>query len=439
VVEGIKAALPRIRATLPEGVRLDLLLDQSVFVRAAVTGVVTEAVIAACLTGLMILLFLGSWRSTLIVVTSIPLAILSALVVLGALGHTLNTLTLGGLALAVGMLVDDATVAVENTTRNLELGQGLRQAILTSAQQIALPTLTATLSICIVFVPVAFLTGVGGALFLPLALAVVFAMLPSYWLARTLVTTMLQALVGRELHLYEPPPSGGHSVARGNLLWRRHEKFEGRFEALRERYRNALHWALGHRALTGLALGLFFGVSACLQPSIGGDFFPAVDAGQMRLHARAPAGTRLEETGRLFNEIEDAIRQVIPARDLELILDNIGVAEGTAGAYNYALSNSGTIGAADGEIAISLRHGHRSTWAYQAELSPICSFRNWVASAGVKRRSAVRISMSWPRRRRRGSGRGGSLREARIRKRVGGRCSTRKVTSSCTALASIWW
>src|SRR5439155_21365923 len=206
-------------------------------------------------------LFLGSWLRTLNAVTAIPLSILSALVVLWALGQTPNTLTLGGLALAVGMLVDDATVAVENTTRNLELGLGLRQAILTSAQQIALPTLTATLSICIVFVPVAFLTGVGGSLFRPLALAVVFAMLPSYWLARTLVTTMLHALLGKELHLYQPPSSESHLAARSNLLWRLHEKFEGRFEGLRERYRNALRWALGHRALTGLALGLFFGVS----------------------------------------------------------------------------------------------------------------------------------------------------------------------------------
>src|SRR5713226_5339031 len=203
VVDEVKARLPQIRTTLPPNVKLDLLLDQSVFVRASVNGVVREALIAAGLTGLMILLFLGSWRSTLVVVTSIPLSILASLVVLGALGQTLNTLTLGGLALAVGMLVDDATVEVENTTRNLGLGLPLRRAILTSAQQVALPALTSTLSICIVFVPVALLTGVGKSLFLPLALAVVFAMLPSYLLSRTLVTTMMRSLLGKELYLYQ--------------------------------------------------------------------------------------------------------------------------------------------------------------------------------------------------------------------------------------------
>src|SRR5579862_6200286 len=205
VVDQIKSRLPQIRATLPPEAKLDVLQDQSVFVRASVNGVVREALIAAGLTGLMVLLFLGSWRSTLVVVTSIPLSILASLIVLGALGQTLNTLTLGGLALAVGMLVDDATVEVENTTRNLGEGLPLRQAILHSAQQVALPALASTLCICIVFVPVALLTGVGKSLFLPLAMAVVFAMLPSYLLSRTLVTTMMRALLGKELYLYQAP------------------------------------------------------------------------------------------------------------------------------------------------------------------------------------------------------------------------------------------
>jgi multidrug efflux pump subunit AcrB len=408
VVNAVKARLPRIRATLPENVKLDLLLDQSVFVRAAVSGVVREAVIAACLTGLMILLFLGSWRSTLIVAISIPLSILASLVVLGALGQTLNTLTLGGLALAVGMLVDDATVEVENTTRNLGLGLPLRRAILTSAQQVALPALTSTLSICIVFVPVTLLTGVAKFLFLPLALAVVFAMLPSYLLSRTLVTTMMQALLGKELHLYQgggegvpgaerPVPGGtgriGTSGQRasdsataergtrhaapgtprsGSLLWRVHKKFEARFEAVRERYRGALEWVLQHRALAGGVLLLFFGVSACLLPFIGQDFFPAVDAGQMRLHVRAPAGTRIEETAPLFSEIEDTIREVIPAREIALIMDNIGL-PGTA--VNLALFNNGTISAADGEIDISLTPQAGSTFATMSKLRKVLNAR----------------------------------------------------------------
>src|SRR5579862_6446893 len=246
VVDQIKSRLPQIRAILPPEAKLDVLQDQSVFVRDSVSGVVRETLIAAALTGLMILLFLGSWRSTLVVVTSIPLSILASVTVLGALGETLNTLTLGGLALAVGMLVDDATVAVENTTRNLEQGQSLQRAILTSAEEIALPTLAATISICIVFVPVALLTGVGRSLFLPLAMAVVFAMLPSYLLSRTLVTTMMQALLSKELHLYQ---SSGVQDNAGGFIWRIHEKFEARFEAVREKYRAALSRTLAHRAL----------------------------------------------------------------------------------------------------------------------------------------------------------------------------------------------
>jgi multidrug efflux pump subunit AcrB len=375
VVSRVKDKLPLIRSLLPPDVKLDMLLDQSLFVRASVEGVVREALIAAGLTGLMILLFLGSWRNTLIVAISIPLSILASIVVLGFLGQTLNTLTLGGMALAVGMLVDDATVAVENTTRNLEEGRSLLEAILRSAEQVALPALTATLSICIVFVPVVFLTGVAKSLFLPLALAVVFAMLPSYLLSRTLVTTMMQGMLGKELDLYQHEIHD--SPSKRNIIWRVHEHFEKHFENLRDVYRSLLAWTLHHRALTCAALILFFGGSLFLLPFIGEDFFPKVDAGQMRLHVRIPPGTRLEETGKKFSQIEETIRQAIPARELELIMDNIGLASGTA----YVRSAGGTIGSADGEIDISLSEDHHSTWGYMASLRktlqqqyPDCTF-----------------------------------------------------------------
>lgn len=379
VVDRVKKALPQIRATLPEGLKMDLLLDQSIFVHGAVTGVVREAVIAALLTSLMILLFLGSWRSTLIVAISIPLSILASIAVLGLMGHTLNTLTLGGLSLAVGMLVDDATVEVENTNRNLAEGLPLTQAILESARQVALPALSSTLSICIVFVPVLFLTGVAKFLFMPLALAVVLAMLPSYFLSRTLVTMMMQQLLAKELHLHTPPVEGEDPDAhRGRgLIWRLHEALEVRFEAMRERYRGTLDWVLSHRAITAGGFLLFFGLSALLFPLIGQDFFPPVDAGQLRLHVRVPPGTRLEETGRIFSQIEESIRAIIPPRETELILDNIG----TPGSLNLAFSNSGTIGPSDGEIDISLTEKHRPSREYMQllrhrlpQIYPDCTF-----------------------------------------------------------------
>jgi multidrug efflux pump subunit AcrB len=363
VVQAIKDKLPAIRALLPPDVKLDLLLDQSVFVRAVINGVVREAVIAACLTGLMILLFLGSWRSTLVVAISIPLSILASIIVMGALGQTLNTLTLGGLSLAVGMLVDDATVEVENTTRNLGEGYPLRRAILHSAQQVALPALTSTLSICIVFVPVAFLSGVAASLFLPLAMAVVFAMIPSYLLSRTLVTTMMQALLGKELDLYEPG-APHDSPSRRNIVWHIHEWFEKIFDRVHGVYHRLLEAGLKHRGPTVIIIFLFFAGSLCLLPFIGQDFFPEVDAGQMRLHVRCPAGTRLEETGKRFSEIEDTIEQVIPKNELTLILDNIGLASGTA----YIRGSSGTISSADGEIDISLSAHHRPSDEYMSLL-----------------------------------------------------------------------
>ena len=363
VVNGVKDKLAQVRTLLPDDIKLDLLLDQSIFVKGAISGVVREAIIAACLTGLMILLFLGSWRSTLVVAISIPLSIFASIVALGAMGQTLNTLTLGGLSLAVGMLVDDATVEVENTTRNLADGFPLRRAILHSAQQVALPALTSTLSICIVFIPVAFLSGVAASLFIPLALAVVFAMIPSYLLSRTLVTTMMQSLLGKELDLYAPD-APSDSPSRRNVIWKVHTFFEHRFEAGREVYRRLLEWTLHHRALTVAGLALFFGLSACLLPFVGQDFFPNVDSGQMRLHVRVPPGTRLEETGKRFSEIENTIREIVPKSEIALMLDNIGLSSGTA----YVRGNSGTIGSADGEIDVSLEENHHSTWGYTTRL-----------------------------------------------------------------------
>jgi len=355
VVERIKAALPAIRAQLPKELTLNLLLDQSVFVKASIDDVVREGVIAALLTAVMILLFLGNWRSTIIVFLSIPLAVLSSICILHALGQTLNTMTLGGLALAVGMLVDDATVEIENTTRNLEQGLELHKAILTTAQLIALPTLASTLAICIVFLPVAGLTGAPRSLFLPLAMAVVFAMLASYLLSRTLVTTMMQALLGGHVDLMNDAKENP------NLLYRIHHRINRSFENLRDRHQEDLRWALKHRPLVLVIVLIVIAVSCCVVPFVGQDFFPQVDSGQMLLHVRCPAGTRIEQTAATFTQIEGSIREIIPKDETELIVDNMGL----AGALNNLFNNSGTIGAGDGQITISLTSDHHSTWAYQ--------------------------------------------------------------------------
>jgi multidrug efflux pump subunit AcrB len=376
VVNRVRAALPAIEDTLPPGVQLSILQDQSIFVRAAVLDVVQEGVIAACLTGLMILLFLGSWRSTLIVFFSIPLAIFSSILIMGIFGETLNTLTLGGLALAVGILVDDATVEIENTTRILALdnGRSLKSAILESAHEVALPTLASTLSICIVFVPVAFLTGVAQSLFLPLAVAVIFAMLPSYLLSRTLVTTLMNLLIGPEMPLHRPNNAEYREVApkmmRG-ILWRIHEAIEHALERVRESHLVALEWALEHRKAVLAIFVLFVAVSGLLVGSIGADFFPTVDSGAFRLHVRAPAGTRLEETTQIFSQIEATIREVVPPSEVKLILDNIG----TPGALNLAFSTSGTIGSADGEINVSLAERHHPTAGYVRRLRTLLAKR----------------------------------------------------------------
>ncbi|MBN9523440.1 efflux RND transporter permease subunit [bacterium] len=359
VVRRVKEALPGVQAQLPPELKMDILLDQSVFVRAAVDGVLKEGAVAAGLTALMILLFLGSWRSTLIVAVSIPLSIMASVVVLWALGQTMNTLTLGGMALAVGILVDDATVEIENVHRQMGMRKPLRRAILDGAAQIAVPAFVSTLSICIVFLPVFFLTGPAAYLFAPLALSVIFAMLASYFLSRTLVPTMVLYLLPKEIPLYQGGATGGGPI------WWVHERFERQFERFRGFYQGLLGWALDHRyttlaAMLGFALGSF-----ALFPHVGQDFFPEVDAGQIRFHVRAPAGTRIEETEKLFGRVEDAIRELVPADERTLILDNMGL---TSSFTAMAYTDIGTVSECDGELMVSLAPGHRPTREYVSAL-----------------------------------------------------------------------
>ena len=361
IVSDVKKMLPRIKASLPAELNITPLFDQSVFVRASVSGVTREATIAALLTGLMILLFLGSLRSTLIVCISIPLSILTSIIVLNLMGQTINVMTLGGLALAVGILVDDATVEIENTNRNIAMKKPLVQAILDGAQQIATPALVSTLAICIVFVPVLLLTGSAKYLFTPLAMAVVFAMLTSYLLSRTLVPTMMHYLLRPELARLRLGEEATATQS-DNLIWRIHVAFERHFEHFRNQYRRVLAWVLDNRRLFAGAFLAFVVLSLFLVFFVGRDFFPTVDAGLIRLHVRAPAGTRIEETEALFADIEREIRQIIPAQELDTILDNIGLP--TSG-INLAFSDSATLGSGDGDILISLKEGqHGSTADY---------------------------------------------------------------------------
>ncbi|MGD0921619.1 MAG: efflux RND transporter permease subunit [Terriglobia bacterium] len=365
IVDKVRATLPRILAGLPPELKVKQLFDQSLFVRAAIRDVLREAIIAAVLTGLMILLFLGSWRSTLVVCISIPLSILTSLAFLGLLGYTINVMTLGGLALAVGILVDDATVAVENIHRNMR-GKSLTAAILDGSQQIAVPALVSTLAICIVFVPVLLLTGAARYLFTPLALAVVLAMATSYLLSRTLVATMLHYLLGAEADLHN---GTAHQLQSAGLIWRVHAAFDRRFEQMRESYRSALAWSLAHRRTVAILFGVFAAASLLLTFMVGRDFFPYVDSGQMRLQVRAPEGTRIEETEHILGRIEDEIRRQIPAEELDSILDNMGL---PFGGLNIALSDGATIGPADGEILIALnREHHQPTLEYQRKLRKV--------------------------------------------------------------------
>ncbi len=372
IVRRVKAALPRIQATLPKSLHITQLFDQSIFVKNSIYGVVREGLIAGVLTALMILLFLGSWRSTLIVALSIPLSILTSIVILYFLGQTLNIMTLGGMALAVGILVDDATVAIENIHRNLHEGKNLTRAILDGSQQIAVPAFVSTLSICIVFVPVVFLHGAAQSLFVPLAMAVVFAMLASYVLSRTLVPTMIHYLLESEAEMY-----GGHTdpkyvhthgeprKKKKGWLWRFHDKFDNLFERFRNTYGAVLAWCLEHRALVA-ALFAFFVIGSCfLYPYEGRNFFPSVDAGEFELHAMCPPGTRIEVTEKRFLQVEHTIRQVIPDRQIKVILDNIGI---PAGGINLAFGNSATISPADGDILVALKKNHGPTAEYVAKL-----------------------------------------------------------------------
>jgi multidrug efflux pump subunit AcrB len=361
IVNAVRNALPKIMATMPRELKLSVFGDQSLFVRSAIGGVVRETLIAAFLTGTVILLFLGSWRSTLIVCISIPLSILTSICMLKLLGQTINVMTLGGLALAVGILVDDATVEIENTHRNLGMRKPLVRAILDGASQIAVPTLVSTLSICIVFVPVLLLTGTARYLFTPLAMAVVFAMLASYLLSRTLVPTMVHHLLRTEAAVYQ---AGGHG-GRG-IFWSVHRGANSLFERLRYRYVGLLDFSLRHRAPVLLAfLAVSFG-SLWLARMVGRDFFPDVDAGQMRLHARAAPGTRIEQTEFRFADVEQEIRNALPAGEIDTILDNIGIPNAWG---SIAQGDVPNIAATDGEILISLnREKHGPVRDYEIRL-----------------------------------------------------------------------
>jgi multidrug efflux pump subunit AcrB len=350
VVTRVRAALPGILAALPPALRVDILADQSTFVKAALRGVVVEAAIAAALTALMLLLFLGSWRATGIVALSIPLSILCSVIVLAALGETLNVMTLGGLALAVGVLVDDATVGIENIHRVHAHEPDVNAAILAGAGQIAIPTLVSTLAICIVFVPIFFLGGQAAALFRPLALAVVFAMLASYLIARTLVPTLVRFAMEREGALAAQRAASG--AAPGPFA-RLHHAFEARFGAARDRYRAALGARVARPRAVLLGALLVAASGAALLPWLGQDFFPAVDAGQLRLHLRAPVGTRLEETARLVAGVEAAIREVIPPGELGTILDNVGIP--STSLTNLAFSDNPTTGVTDADMLVTLK------------------------------------------------------------------------------------
>jgi CzcA family heavy metal efflux pump len=351
VVKGIRGILPRVASTVPPQLKMTPLSDQSIFVRAAVQGVVREAIIAAALTAVMILAFLGSWRSTLIIAISIPLSILASIIILGLIGETINTMTLGGLALAVGILVDDATVTIENIERFLEQGYALREAIVEGASQISVPALVSTLCICIVFLPMFFLGGVARFLFVPLAEAVVFAMLASYLLSRTLVPTLAMYLLRAKEH---------GADARG-IFARFQHGFERGFERVRALYHSLLQGLVFRRRIfipsfLGLCLAAFI-----LVPFLGEDFFPQTDSGQFILHVRAPSGMRIEETAQLFDRVEAEIRNEIPAKQIDNILDNIGL---PYSALNTQHLTNGTLGAGDGDILVSLRPDHGPTENY---------------------------------------------------------------------------
>ncbi len=355
VIARIRATLPRILSTIPENVNLVPQFDQSIFVRAALNGVLREGVLAALLTATMILLFLGSWRNTLVVALSIPLSIFCSIICLAALGQTINAMTLGGLALAVGILVDDATVTIENIERNLAQKKTLIGAILDGAEQIAVPAFVSTLCICIVFIPIFFLSGVAKFLFSPLALAVIFAMLASYLLSRTIVPTFVHFLLkGHAGKGHEETPSG--------FIWEIHSRFNSKYEQFRTHYLSLLKWCLNHTKRVIIIMASIVAISGVLASFIGRDFFPKVDAGSFKLHVRVPPGTRIEETERVFSKVEAVIKDLIPAEQLVTIVDNIGLPNS---GINIANSDLATVGTADGDILVSLNPDkHDSTFKY---------------------------------------------------------------------------
>jgi multidrug efflux pump subunit AcrB len=356
IIARIRQRLPEIAASLPSNLRIQPLVDQSLFVRSAIDGVIREAVIAACLTAIMILIFLGSWRSTVIIAVSIPLSILVSVILMSALGETINIMTLGGLALAVGILVDDATVEIENINRNLDQGKPVETAILDGAAQIAIPAFVSTLAICIVFVPMFFLSGVARFLFVPLAEAVVFAMLASYFFSRTIVPTMAKYLLKPPVHGEQPK----------SALARWQQSFEHGFDRLRDRYRSGLEVCLEHRKAFLLSFLFFCLISIVLLfPWLGQDFFPSVDGGQFKLHLRGRTGTRIEQTARLCDEIDGTIREIVPREELATIIDNIGV---PYSGLNLSYSNSAPIGPADADILVSLKPDHHPTPEYMKRL-----------------------------------------------------------------------
>jgi multidrug efflux pump subunit AcrB len=357
IISQVKARLPAIIADLPEKVDVHPLSDQSIFVKASINGVIREGVIAALLTALMILLFLGSWRSTIIIAVSIPLSILTSLILLSSLGETINIMTLGGLALAVGILVDDATVAIENINRNLDDGKEIIQAILDGSAQIATPALVSTLSICIVFVPMFFLSGVAKYLFVPLAEAVVFAMLASYLLSRTLVPTMAKYMLVAQTEEERREAS----QRSGNPFVKMQSKFEAGFDRFRERYMNMLEASIRHKKLFVVCFFAVCVLSFALLPFVGEDFFPTVDSGEFKIHLRAPTGTRIEDTAALCDRVEDDIRRQIPPSELETIIDNIGVPYSS---INLSYSTSAPIGPGDADIQVELAAKHRPAKEY---------------------------------------------------------------------------
>lgn len=364
VAKGVRDALPAALARLPKDLKVTLLFDQSLFVRAAVDGVVHEALIAAGLTAIMLLLFLGSWRSTVIVIISIPLSILVSIIALAFLGQTLNVMTLGGMALAVGILVDDATVEIENVHRNMAMRKPIVRAILDGAQEIAVPAFVSTLCICIVFVPVVFITGAAKSLFVPLAMAVVFAMLTSYFLSRTVVPTLMRYLLGKEAEEH----ASGHDKPAAGLWGRFFAAFNRGFDRLRTFYGRWLAFSLMHRPFVIVSFLVFVVGSGGLFTIVGRDFFPSVDAGLIKLHVRTAPGTRIEETERRIAKIEETIRGIVPAAEIDTLLDNIGT---PVSGLNLSLSEGALISSADAQILIALKEHHKPTPDYVRKLRKV--------------------------------------------------------------------